>query len=127
MTKDEKEAGLRKILNFGHTYGHALEKITNYKTFTHGEAVAYGIHFIFNYAHKLKLIDANYKELAVVLMHKLGFFDKTFKYPIEKLIEIMKKDKKADDENIKVILPTMKGYVKEDILDINEVLLKSDF
>lgn len=127
VTKDEKEAGLRKILNFGHTYGHALEKITNYKTFTHGEAVAYGIHFIFNYAHKLKLIDANYKELAVVLMHKFGFFDKTFKYPIEKLIEIMKKDKKADDENIKVILPTMKGYVKEDILDINEVLLKSDF
>ena len=118
VTKDEKEAGLRKILNFGHTYGHALEKITNYKTFTHGEAVSYGMHYIFNYAHKQKLIDANYKELATVLLHKFGFFDKTFKYPTQKLIDIMKKDKKAEENSIKVILPTMKGYVKEGDLDI---------
>ena len=85
VTKDEKETGLRKILNFGHTYGHALEKITNYKTFTHGEAVAYGLHFIFNYAHKQKIIDANYKEMALILMHKFGFYDKTFKYPMQKI------------------------------------------
>ena len=122
VTKDEKEAGLRKILNFGHTYAHALEKITNYRTFTHGEAVSYGMHFIFNYAHKLKLIDANYKEMAMVLLHKFGFYDKTFKFPTDKLIKIMLKDKKTEDDNIKVILPTMKGYVKEDTLDIQTAL-----
>lgn len=122
VAEDEKEAGLRKILNFGHTYGHALEKYTNYKVFTHGEAVIYGMFFIFNYAHKLKLIDANYKETAVVLLHKFGFKDRTFKYPIDKLIEIMKKDKKAEDNAIKVILPTMKGCVKEGELDINALL-----
>jgi len=122
VTKDEKETGLRKILNFGHTYGHALEKITNYKTFTHGEAVAYGLHFIFNYAHKQKIIDANYKEMALILMHKFGFYDKTFKYPMQKIIQIMQKDKKAEDNVIKVILPTMKGYVKEGDLDIEAAL-----
>ncbi len=123
VTKDEKEVGLRKILNFGHTYAHALEKITNYKTFTHGEAVAFGMHFIFNYAHRQKLIDANYKELATSLLHKFGFFDKTFKYPAQKLVEIMKKDKKAEENSIKVILPTMKGYVKEGDLDIDAAQL----
>lgn len=122
VTKDEKEVGLRKILNFGHTYGHALEKITNYKIFTHGEAVAYGMHFIFNYAHSLKIIDANYKEMALMLLHKFGFYNKTFKYPIDKIIKIMHTDKKAQNETIKIILPTMKGYVKEGDLDIEAAL-----
>ena len=43
VNQDEKEAGLRKVLNFGHTLGHALEAYTNYKKFTHGEAVVYGV------------------------------------------------------------------------------------
>lgn len=44
VAKDEKEQNLRAILNFGHTFGHAIEKAYNYKTFTHGEAVAIGMH-----------------------------------------------------------------------------------
>ena len=43
VTQDEKESGLRQILNFGHTIGHALEKILNYGTIAHGEAVWYGM------------------------------------------------------------------------------------
>jgi 3-dehydroquinate synthase len=43
VSQDEREAGLRAILNFGHTIGHALEAITHYQTFLHGEAVAYGM------------------------------------------------------------------------------------
>ena len=119
VTKDEKESGLRKILNFGHTFAHALEKITNYKKYTHGEAVIYGLYFIFNYAHYLKLIDANYRELAINLLEKYNFSNQAFNYPIEKLILIMKKDKKAENDVIKVIVPTLKGYVKESDLDLN--------
>lgn len=126
VTKDEKEAGLRKILNFGHTYGHALEKITNYKELTHGEAVCYGMYFIFNYAHKQKLIDANYREMAMSLLHKYGFFDKTFKISNQKLIQIMQKDKKAEGNTIKVILPIMKGYVKEGDFDVTVPFLYED-
>ena len=125
VSQDEKEAGLRKILNFGHTYGHALENITNYKEFTHGEAVAYGMHFMFDYAHKLKLIDANYKELATNLLNKFGFYSKKFNYPTKKLVEIIKKDKKAEENSIKVILPTLKGYVKESDFDIEAAISNS--
>ena len=124
VSKDEKEAGLRKILNFGHTYAHALEKITDYKKFTHGMAVSYGMYFMFNYAHYLKLIDANYKEIAVNLLKKYGFEDKHFNYPAKKMIAIMQTDKKAEDNTIKIILPTLKGYVKECDLD-TEVAIKS--
>lgn len=122
VSKDEKESGLRKILNFGHTYAHALEKITNYKKFTHGMAVSYGMYFMFNYAHYLKLIDANYKEMATLLLRKFGFKDKHFNYPTKKILAIMQTDKKAEDSTIKIILPTLKGYVKESDLDIEAAL-----
>ena len=43
MEQDEKEHGVRSILNYGHTVGHALEALTNYKYYTHGEAIAVGM------------------------------------------------------------------------------------
>ena len=43
VSDDEREAGPRRILNFGHTVGHALEAVTKYRRFRHGEAVAYGM------------------------------------------------------------------------------------
>ena len=70
VEKDEKEGGLRRILNFGHTYAHAIEKITNYRKFTHGEAVVEGIKFAFNLAVKKNLIDKNYKFLAEDIIKK---------------------------------------------------------
>ena len=70
VEKDEKENGLRRILNFGHTYGHAVEKITNYKKYTHGEAVVEGIKFAFNLAVKRNLIDKNYAFLAEDVIKK---------------------------------------------------------
>lgn len=121
VTKDEKEANLRKILNFGHTYGHALEKITNYKKFTHGEAVVYGMFFIINYAHKLKIIDANYKEACFELINLYGFKDKQFKYNKKKMIKLMQSDKKATQKSIKVIVPTAKSLVEEQELNIDLV------
>ena len=55
VNRDEKEKGLRKILNYGHTYGHAIEKITNYRKFTHGESVIGGILFALNFAFDFKI------------------------------------------------------------------------
>ena len=57
VSQDEKEGGLRKILNFGHTLGHALETITKYKKYTHGEAVAYGMFFIIEWAYSKEYIN----------------------------------------------------------------------
>ena len=105
VEKDETENGLRKILNLGHTYGHAIEKITNYKKYTHGEAVVEGIKFAFNLAVKRNLIDKNYKFFADDVIKKFNFREIP-SFNQEKMIEIMQMDKKATSKNIVFILPT---------------------
>jgi len=112
VQQDEKEGNLRKILNFGHTYGHAVEKITNYKKYTHGEAVVKGMEFAFNLAVKKNLIDINYKYFADDMIKKFNF-RKIPDYPPEKMIKIMKLDKKADFEKITFILPVNYSEVDE--------------
>ncbi len=121
VRQDEKEGGLRKILNFGHTYGHAIEKITNYKKYTHGEAVVKGIEFAFKLAVKKNLIDINYKYFADDVI-KMFNFKKIPDYPIEKMIKIMKMDKKADFDKITFILPTDYSQVDEFRLSGEELL-----
>lgn len=61
---DEKEDGLRKILNLGHTFGHAIENITKYKKFTHGECVAKGVKLALDFSFRQGLIDKGYKFLC---------------------------------------------------------------
>lgn len=113
VNQDEKEGGLRKVLNFGHTLAHALETITKYKKFTHGEAVVYGMFFIFDWAYEHEYITYSYYRLSKELLEKYGFkpLDKSF--PPEKIIEIMKKDKKAANGKITFIVPCDKKKVKE--------------
>ncbi|MFA7659471.1 MAG: 3-dehydroquinate synthase [Candidatus Gastranaerophilaceae bacterium] len=112
VAKDEKEEGLRKILNFGHTYGHAAEKITNYKKYTHGEAVAMGMDFAVSLAFKKGLIDEDYKNQSLELIKKYGLVKKTHKFNQKKLIDLMKSDKKVEKGEINFILPTGKTAVK---------------
>lgn len=112
VEKDETENGLRKILNFGHTYGHAVEKITNYRKYTHGEAVVEGIKFAFNLAVKRNLIDKNYKFFADDVIKKFSFREIP-QFNMQKMIELMEMDKKATSKNIVFILPTDYSTVKE--------------
>lgn len=101
---DEKESGLRRVLNFGHTYAHAIETITDYNKYTHGEAVVEGIKFVINLASKLSLIDKEYKFLCEDLINKFGY--KPLKsFPKEKILKYMQTDKKATKNSIKLILP----------------------
>ena len=104
VEQDEKESNLRRILNFGHTYGHAVEKYTKYK-YTHGECVVAGIYFAFELAMKNNLIDKNYMFLMQDVIKKFEF-TKIPEIPVNKLIPIMKTDKKSTDEFIRFILPT---------------------
>ena len=105
VEKDEKENGLRRILNFGHTYGHAIEKFTKYKKYTHGEAIVEGMKFAFNLAVKRNLIDKNYKFLAEDVMKKFNFRSIP-QFNNKKMLELMKLDKKATSDKITFILPT---------------------
>lgn len=120
VQQDEKEGGLRKILNFGHTYGHAVEKFTQYKKYTHGEAIVKGMEFAFNLAVKKNLIDVNYKYFADDVIKKFNF-KKIPDYPLEKMIKIMKLDKKAETDKINFILPEDYSQVSEYSLSIDEL------
>lgn len=113
VSQDEKESGLRKVLNFGHTLGHALETITKYKKYTHGEAVVYGMFFIIEWAYQNEYINYSYYKLSMDLLDKYGFKPLNKKYSAEKIIEIMKKDKKASTDRINFIVPCGKKLVTE--------------
>lgn len=113
VQQDEKEGGLRKILNLGHTLGHALEAITKYSKYTHGEAVVYGMFFILKWAYKKEYIPYSYYRLSVELIEKYGFKPLKHKYNIEKLVDLMKKDKKSTTSKITFIVPCDKKQVKE--------------
>lgn len=121
VTKDEKENGLRRILNFGHTYGHALETITKYKKYTHGECVLAGINFALELAYRLGKIDKEYKFLCQDLLKKFDFV-KIPTFPKSKILQAMKTDKKSFNDGIFYILPTGYAQVEEFKLSIGEIL-----
>ncbi|MDR0800463.1 MAG: 3-dehydroquinate synthase [Endomicrobium sp.] len=121
VEKDEKEiTGLRAVLNFGHTFAHALETITKYKKFLHGEAVAIGMLFAIKLSLELKTCKPEtYKEVEN-LLHKAGFVLNT-KNDAKQMLSLMKKDKKSIDGNIKFILikdigKAISSYVKDKVV-----------
>ena len=114
VEKDEKEGGLRQILNFGHTYGHALEKVTRYKRYTHGEAVIQGIYYAFNKAEKMNLTTKSYKHSAFALLEKFGF--KAENLSDKKIIKEMIYDKKVINSGLNFVLPTEYAQVEIKVL-----------
>ena len=125
VNKDEKETGLRAILNLGHTYAHAIEKITNYTCFTHGEAVAIGLKMIFDFAKRKKFISDEYHNKALGLLAQFGLtYELPDNFSKEALIGAMAFDKKVTGEKIRFVVPTGKGTVKivSDI-DVNDSVL----
>jgi 3-dehydroquinate synthase len=112
VSKDEKESGLRAILNYGHTVGHAIESLTNYTTFVHGEAVAIGMVVAGKIAVKQQLWTELEAKRQEELIKKAGLPTKIPNYlDIEKIIEELKKDKKVIDGKAPFILPTTIGKV----------------
>lgn len=119
IEKDEKESNLRRILNFGHTYGHAIELLTGYKKYTHGECVVAGIIFAFNLALENNLIDKNYMHYMQDVLDKFDF-KKIPDFELKKVIPAMKKDKKSTSDYIRFILPT--DYAVVDEFKFNDLL-----
>jgi 3-dehydroquinate synthase len=102
--KDEREAGLREILNFGHTFGHALETITNYRVYQHGEAVAWGMMSAALLGHEIRLTPADEVSRVVSIIRRLGPIPRWPDVAPEKLVRVMYSDKKARDGRLRFVL-----------------------
>ena len=98
------DAKSRKILNFGHTLAHALEKVTDYKYFKHGEAVGYGILFAAEIAKKLDILEDNELKLLGDVLHRVGNLPQIPKINSEQIIEAIKFDKKSVDGSLQWVL-----------------------
>ncbi len=104
VEQDEKEKGLRAILNLGHTYAHAIEKISNYKI-PHGQAVCIGIKMALRASYIRELINENYYNYGTSLIDKFDLAGEIKKLNPHKMLEIMKSDKKVKNSKINLILP----------------------
>ncbi len=113
VNKDEKEKGLRSILNFGHTYAHAIEKLTNYEKYTHGEAVSIGMRLIFDLALKEKFISIEYYNSCINLINKYRLkTDYEENFDKEQFYKTMQSDKKVKNSNINFVMPIKEKEVK---------------
>jgi 3-dehydroquinate synthase len=110
VSQDEKEAGLRAILNYGHTIGHAIESLTGYRVVNHGEAVAIGMVAAGRMALVMGLWDEVSVERQRLLLQKAGL-PVTFPgdMDIEAIVDALLLDKKVQDGKVRFILPTRIG------------------
>lgn len=109
VAADEKESGLRRILNFGHTAGHALEAVTKFRRFRHGEAVGYGMLVAAELAvSRGALAAADRKALADVIA-SLGPLPPIADISLAQVLEAMKHDKKMVAGRLHYVLPTAVG------------------
>ena len=105
VNKDETEKGLRAILNLGHTFAHAIENLTNYTVYTHGEAVAAGMKMAFKLSLTKGLIDENYHNTAVSLIDEYDLIPPMQDFDKEKFYDEMFLDKKAQNGKVRFVLP----------------------
>jgi 3-dehydroquinate synthase len=101
---DEREAGLRAILNFGHTFGHAIEAGLGYGEWLHGEAVGCGMVMASELSHRLGLIDAALPERIRALVARAGLPIRGPRMGVDRYLELMRLDKKAQHGQIKFVV-----------------------
>lgn len=111
VEQDEREGGLRRILNYGHTVGHALEAVTRYRRFLHGEAVGHGMRAAAHIAEGMKLLAGNDREAIEEAIKRVGPLPRTNNLALNDIISAMSHDKKAEAGNVAFILPVEVGKV----------------
>jgi len=112
VSRDERESGLREILNFGHTFAHALESVTNYRRYQHGEAVAWGMIAAAFLGHELGLTRANDVSRIVALIRRLGPLPPWPGLPARALLRAMRSDKKTRSGVLRFVLSPRIGEAR---------------
>jgi 3-dehydroquinate synthase len=104
VAQDEREQGLRAILNFGHTFGHAIEAATAYETYLHGEAVALGMLIAVDLSCRLGMIDAAVKARLHELVARAGLPTDAPKIGAARALALMQMDKKVLSGKLRLVL-----------------------
>lgn len=113
IEEDELEEDWRAVLNFGHTIGHALETLTDYRQYRHGEAVAIGMVQATRFAEYSGLISESEVQRLVRLLQRVGLPTEMPKgINPEQILEAIKRDKKSHHGRVKLILPSRIGEAK---------------
>ena len=111
VAEDEREGNRRRILNFGHTVGHALETLGGYRRYTHGEAVAIGMVVAARLAERLGLADASVGMRIRALVERTGLPADLPPRSASALLRALRQDKKVQDRRIHFVLPDRIGHV----------------
>jgi 3-dehydroquinate synthase len=112
VSADEREGGLRRILNFGHTFGHALEAETGYTRFLHGEAVAFGMRAAVYLAERTGYLSAEDSVDILEAIRLYGPIPPLEGVSAERLLARLGSDKKTIQGHVHFVLPERIGEVK---------------
>jgi 3-dehydroquinate synthase len=104
VTKDEKESGVRAILNFGHTFGHAIEAKNKFNLISHGQAVSYGMVIAGKISLLEGLINEKYLNTLIANLDKIGLDTDISKFKYQELKKYIENDKKVSEGKLNLIL-----------------------
>lgn len=123
VSKDEREAGLRAILNFGHTVGHAIETVTGYRMYLHGEAISIGMRAEAKLSMLLGISREEVEERALSI---LSSYRLPVNIPVQikddEIISTMEIDKKSQSGKLRFVLPERIGRVRiEEVTELEKI------
>jgi len=116
VRRDEREGDLRRILNFGHTVGHALEAVTGYRRFLHGEAVGHGMRAASRIAERMAMLESADREAIDEAINRVGPLPRANTLALSDIISAMHHDKKTEAGRLAFVLP----------VEIGQVVIRSD-
>jgi 3-dehydroquinate synthase len=104
VSEDERESGLRRILNFGHTVGHALETVTKYRRYRHGEAIALGMLAAADLAVARGALADRERQALAQLVAQLGPLPTVSDLSTDEILEAVRRDKKVVNGRLHFVL-----------------------
>jgi 3-dehydroquinate synthase len=117
VSADERESGERALLNFGHTFGHAIETSENYGTWLHGEAVAAGMVLAARLSERVCGLTERHRDRIVRLIGASDLPTSPPKIRLERWLELMARDKKVTDGRLRFVLLDAigRGVIRSDV------------
>ncbi|HEV7281918.1 MAG TPA: 3-dehydroquinate synthase [Pirellulaceae bacterium] len=113
VEQDERETtGLRAVLNYGHTFAHAIEAVAGYGQLLHGEAVSIGMACAAELSVRLGRVDASFLSRQNRLLEALSLPIRVPPMDLDSLMEAMRRDKKTEHGKLRFVLPTRMGHVE---------------